>query len=357
MGEAKPLIPEDYTITLAEALDNRSRVGRRVNDSAMPRKAMATSQTQPPPAQLSSIYDEIKQLWISTYTTIHRSPDERDEFTEFLSEQEREARSKTTVGLQPWLGILEFGIEWLSYVHVALTESAEADKGRPEHVAAWVLTGSAVSFGLSIRLLCISGFDTPARALLRSYVETLFLCLAILDDKTLARAFVDAHADAEIKTFWHKEASPKNLHTRIMQIEKKTGLTDDQIDPLKAWRLEEYEILSQSPHLSFLAALLAARSNPLGDRQVFKVGIFGLASENSHRTISYAAATTWYFSRLCWDYLVGKQSDGRLLVVDESDEWHRKIVLGRDVLSQVTLAHWDELGLGSPNDDVDDNST
>src|SRR5436190_100400 len=117
--------------------------------------------------------------------------------------------------------------------------------------APWALVGSAVSFGLSIRSLTLSGFDTPARALLRTYVETLLLCIAVLHDQSLAKAYVAAEADAEVKNFWHSVASPKRLHDRIIAVERKLGLDDEAIDGMTKWRREEYEILSQSSHLSF----------------------------------------------------------------------------------------------------------
>jgi hypothetical protein len=127
-----------------------------------------------------TIYEEIEGAWDKAYSEIERSPDDRGIFNDFISDLEKQSRATAIVELQPWLAIFELGIEWLSYVHVALTSSLE-DKKREkgdQHRSAWSLVGSAVSFGLSIRLLCISGFDTPAKALLRTYTEALFLCLA-----------------------------------------------------------------------------------------------------------------------------------------------------------------------------------
>ncbi len=128
----------------------------------------------------SSIYLEIDRAWASAYDSIERSPDDRDVFTDFISDLEKQSRTVATVELQPWLAIFEFGLEWLSFVHVALTNSLDDRKAvmGDRYLATWSLIGSAVSFGLSIRLLCISGFDTPAKALLRTYTEALFLCLA-----------------------------------------------------------------------------------------------------------------------------------------------------------------------------------
>jgi hypothetical protein len=293
-----------------------------------------------------TIYEEIESGWAKAYENIRLSEDERGSFTEFISDEEGQARTKAIVDLQPWLAIFELGIEWLSYVHVALTNDLERKSGDSRYRATWTLVGSAVSFGLSIRLLCISGFDTPAKALLRSYTEALLLCLAVLDDKQMATAFVNSETDEQVKNFWHSMGSPKNLHKRITEIERKSGLSSADIDSMTSWRREEYEILSQSSHLSYTASVLTSRTQPLGeDEEKLAIGIWGMASEWSHRTVFYAAATTWYFSRYSYPHLIGRQPSEGVLTFDRADEWQRKIVLGRDVLADVVLAHWKQEGL------------
>jgi hypothetical protein len=290
-----------------------------------------------------TIYDEIEKTWAKAYDDVQRKQDERGSFTEFISDEETEARTKGIVDLQPWLAIFELGIEWLSYVHVALSNDLEKNTGDSRYRATWALVGSAVSFGLSIRLLCISGFDTPARALSRSYTEALLLCLAALDDEQMATAFVNSETDEQIKNFWHSIASPKNLHKRIIEIERKSGLSSADVDSMTSWRREEYEILSQSSHLSYAASVLTSRTRPLGgDEDKRAIGIWGMASEFSHRTVFYAAATTWHFSRYGYRHLIGRQPSEGLLAFDREDEWQRKIALGRDVLADLVSAHWED---------------
>jgi hypothetical protein len=245
--------------------------------------------------------------------------------------------------LQPWLPIFEFGLEWLSFVHLALNKESEIGPRKPEFRVPWALVGSASAFGWSLRHLCLLGFDTPARALLRSYTEALFLCVAVLYDRNLTEAYSSADTDDKVVDFWHTLASPRNLHRRIIDIERSLGFESDLITDLTKWRRREYEVLSQSAHLSYLAACMTCLPVSINDNEIHRVGILGRASANSCRTLSYATRTTWYFSRLSNLRLLGKsESDGCLLVVDKEDENHRSIVIGRDVLSKVTLSHWDE---------------
>ncbi|NGN43501.1 hypothetical protein G6N74_20735 [Mesorhizobium sp. CGMCC 1.15528] len=271
---------------------------------------------------------------------MHRNPSPRDGFNELLLEAETEARAATTTALQPHLAIFEFGLEFLSYVHIALS-STEGHGPSSEHTrAAWALTGSAVSFGVSVRTLVISGLDTPARAILRTYVEALLLCTVVLHDPALGKAYVAADTDARVKDFWHSTASPKRLHERIIAIEKKIGFDTEMIDAMTKWRREEYEILSQSSHLSYLAAALTVVSGKLGKGDEYAPAIFGLASTHSPRTIFYAAAATWYFSRVSNPVLLGKEAGKCAIVLDKENEWHQRMVAARDTLSDVMRKHW-----------------
>ncbi|RWM04671.1 MAG: hypothetical protein EOR71_25995 [Mesorhizobium sp.] len=292
------------------------------------------------PIQEMNIHDEIEERWRAVYSDMRRDPPPRHRFRELLLEAETEARAETSTALQPHLAIFEFGLEFLSYVHVALS-SAEGFGPSNENVrAAWALLGSAVSFGVSIRSIVISGLDTSARALLRTYVETLLLCVAVLHDRPLGQAYIAAETDAQIKDFWHSVVSPKRLHEKVISIERKIGLDNETVDRLTSWRRQEYEILSQSSHLSYLAAALTSLSPGLGDREIFAPAIFGRATTHSHRTIFYAAATTWYFSRLSNQVLLGKDAAECAILLDKENDWHQRMVAARDTLSHVTLKFW-----------------
>ncbi|MEV8879533.1 hypothetical protein [Mesorhizobium ciceri] len=112
-----------------------------------------------------------------------------------------------------------------------------------------------------------------------------------------------------------------------------------KIDAMTKWRRKEYEILSQSSHLSYIAAALTILSGKLGQEEVFAPAIFELASVHSPHTIFYAAATTWYFSRLSNSVLLGKKAGECAIVLDKENDWHQRMVAARDTLSDVMLKH------------------
>lgn len=303
----------------------------------------------------SEVEQQFETEWAAQFTSVGLPVEDREGFVALLEEAENEARSRADDILQPSLCLLEFGLEWLAYAHVALNEAIFQDKNRAaelEHCRApWALIGAAVSFGASLRKLCIAGHDTPARALLRTFVETLFLCLAVMHDKQLGLNYLSAETDQQVKDFWHTSASPRNLHARIVAIESTGGLSSDESAQMVAWRRQEYEILSQASHLSYTAAILTVfpsiRSD--GSDTARATGIFGLSTDLSLRTLSYAAATTWYFSRFSYSKLIGRSSES-LLMLAKNDEWQKRIILGREALSAVTLKRWGEMFVGENGD-------
>lgn len=293
----------------------------------------------------SAIQAEIAALWNAYHADALRSAEPLSEFRELRQHVWSENEAKSTELLQPWLSIFEFGLEWLAHVHLALNAENEIGPKKSEFRVPWALVGSASSFGWSLRHACTLGFDTPARALLRTYVESLFLCLACLYDRALGDAYQAANADQKVVDFWHTLASPRNLHRRIVEIEKSLGLQADAITDLTEWRRAEYEVLSQSAHLSYFVAAMTCLPVSIDNEETHGIGIFGRATANSNRTLSYAARTTWYFCRLSYNKLIGRsEEDSCLLVVDKEDENHRSVVIGSEVLSTVTLS----TGMTSP---------
>ena len=110
---------------------------------------------------------------------------------------------------------------------------------------------------------------------------------------------------------------------------------------LTEWRRQEYEVMSQSSHLSYLASTMTCLPELIDREEQYGIGIFGRASANSHRTVSYAARMIWYFSRVSYNKIIGSvNSKDSLLTVNKEDENHQSIVIGAEVLSAITLKYW-----------------
>ena len=280
------------------------------------------------------IYQEIKREWMALHQGMPSETPERAElFSELCGALETEYRRHAIDRLQPWLGIFEFGIEWLTYVHMGL-DTQHSNHDRPYHRVASALTGSAVSFGYSLRTLCLSGFVTPALTLLRTYDEALLLCLAALYDEDFAHAYQNAQNAEQARKFWDEHASPTRLQRRMTQLEQKMGLDRESIGGMAKYRAERQSRLSQSAHLSYDAAGLTAAVEPtLSDDDRFRSGILKFNAEVCQGTILSAAFTTWYFSRLApLQWLPG---------FDRESDWQRRIAIAKQVLSTISLRHFE----------------
>jgi hypothetical protein len=289
----------------------------------------------------SEIDGEINELRRAFYADAVRTAPPREEWRQRRQELWAENARNGADYLQPWLAIFELGLDWLGEVHLGLNHEQELGPRDPRCRVPWALIGSATAFGWALRHACLTGFDTPGRALLRTYVESLFLCLAVLYDRSLSDLYQAADTDEKVVTFWHTHASPKNLHRRVIEIEKSLGFDAAHIQEMTAWRRREYEVMSQSSHLSYIAACMTCVPVSIEDEEIHRMGIFGRASANSRRTIGYAARTAWYFCRLSHGKILGVPGDGEsLLTLNKDDETHQAIVIGRDVLSAITRKHW-----------------
>jgi len=68
----------------------------------------------------------------------------------------------------------------------------------------WVLTGAACTQVIAIRKLCLYGLDLPARAVLRTLIETLAVCTITTFDRDLRKHFMDAENFEQAKDVWKK---------------------------------------------------------------------------------------------------------------------------------------------------------
>lgn len=289
----------------------------------------------------SAVEAEIETLWQKHLADDEQAHSVEAEFRQFRDELWQANCETASKGLQPWLLIFELGLDWLLSVYVAISKEDGGIPTKPERRIPWALIGAAIAFGWSLRQLCVQGFDTPARALLRTYVETLLLCIAVLDDKSLGDEYAAAQDETSAKNFWHTSASPRRLHQRIMEIERRFGFEAEAISALAQWRRTEYVVLSESAHLSYVAAAVTCMPSSILDGQ-HGFGVLGRVSNFSIRTLVYAAKTTWYFSQLSSIWLVSTKDDSGLLSLESERKYGRLIVAGREVLSEVIRTHWDD---------------
>lgn len=108
------------------------------------------------------------------------------------------------------------------------------------------------------------------------------------------------------------------------------------------YRRNEYDVLSQFSHLSYIAAGMASLVEEIKNEGHCAVGVFGAASTHSYRTVHYAMFTTWYFSRMINPVILGKETGKYVILLNRDDEWHQKMWVASKVLSEIMLEHSSE---------------
>ncbi|MER0214824.1 MAG: hypothetical protein DU481_01235 [Nitrosomonas sp.] len=282
------------------------------------------------------IHDELLQAWSRyfkdasiEYSDIHGLRNYRPKASLLAAEAEIDA-------LQPWFAVQEVTVDLLFNIYLSLNNNVPGPPVEHRRLAPWALVGAASGFGASLLLSCAAGYDTPAKAQLRTYTEALLLLAATQYDSKLADDYLSATTDAKVLDFWHKKAGPTKLHKRIIAIEKQFGFSDAEIASFTELRRREYETLSQSSHLSFLGATMTCLSPSITDPDILRLRLLGGPTMSSLRTLGYAAFTTWHVLRLVKaKFLPISKSDEPLLIISPQDPISQRIMAGWFALEQT----------------------
>lgn len=246
--------------------------------------------------------------------------------------------------LEPWFTVFEVGLWWLNLVHFVLSLSSEEELPIPSDeklLAPWALMGIARSYGEGVRTLMLRGLDSPARACLRSFTESLLLCLAIFEDEELGVRYRAAQGPEAAKSFWHVHVSPKKLHERIVALERRAGLGDAHISELTEWRKDRYEMFSEAVHPSYVncIAMMFVSEGEGEDAPHRYQGRFDSVIANSVETASFAARLLWQFQIFARIYLfAGLKGKGPYFTLSDDDPMHKAIFAAGEVLNAATLA-------------------
>ncbi|MBM4295112.1 MAG: hypothetical protein FJ126_09465 [Deltaproteobacteria bacterium] len=297
---------------------------------------------------MNKIQKEISQLWDEAFAELSEKSDEiawDRNFLKLLNKSEKEAKKEAVKNLEPWISILNEGIQWLAQLHVALSLARTGDFEKDKAILVpFALVGSACAHSVAIRRLILSGLDASAKMLLRTLIETLNVCIAVIDDIELANNFMAAQDFEIAKKFWNQELSSKKLDGILAKIEKKINLEEEVVRDLKAWRKETLSLCSQYVHPSYVASLFAAEPPSVLSPYHHTPGIFGKTSITSLRTLPEVCKAIWYFSRIGIDVLMKfakKQGEGAPVWQVFQGDNGRAFIVGREIYSKIMLRYWD----------------
>ncbi len=290
-----------------------------------------------------SIENEIELLWqvVAAQAGIESPYDAN--FGHFLDETGVESQKIAQASLQPWLSILEQEISWLGVLHLALTDAMDSTARHLQ--AIWALTGAACAQAVAIRKLCLIGVDGPAKAILRSLIETLDVCTAITYDAQLRQRFKEAVGFDDAKQLWRDEFTEKKMRKRLQQVYQTAALEPDVLTRVRDWLEEELTMGSQAVHPSYTAATFSARPMSF-DPHRFPVGVFGECTPFSIRTLDQATKVIWLYATLGFNGLIEPDTATGLplYVPNDKNLKDRHVNGGRGVITALVLRHWTEAG-------------
>lgn len=292
---------------------------------------------------MKSIKNEINELW-DYYTKKAQITSPYDnEFTKTILEIEKKAEKDATEKLNPWLQILEEGIQCLANLNAILDIALTGSDGKSYLRVPWALTGAACVQSVAIRRLVLSGLDSPARSIQRSLDEHLIACIVTLGKKELRKGFFEPDSPKEAKLFWHKQLTSKKIESHLNEIEKTIGIDSETRIAFNEFRKQEKAINSLAVHPSYVTSSLTTMPICLDETETLRPGILGCASTLSIRTLDYACKTIWYFSRIGFILLFETFSDQKpLFSLNPLYEMNQVVVIGREIYSKLVLKYWEE---------------
>jgi len=291
---------------------------------------------------MNSTKNEIIELWdYYTKKAQIKSPYD-NEFDETILEYEKEAEKTVVERLNPWLQILEEGIQWLANLNATLDVALKESEGDNYLRVPWALTGAACVQSVAIRRLVLSGLDSPARTILRSLDEHLIVCIVTLANKELRKEFFKPDSPEESRTLWHKELTSRKIESHLNEVEKTIGFDSETQKSFSDFRKQEKAINSLAVHPSYVTSALSAMPICLDENGTHKPGILGCASELSIRTLDYACKAIWYFSRIGFLLLFESYShQPPLFSLNPKDEMNQVVLIGREILSKLVIKYWE----------------
>jgi hypothetical protein len=291
---------------------------------------------------MKSIQEEIKQTWEEIIDQTGWDSLFEPDFGSVVDASGAKVEERTRVELEPWLSILEQEIKWLSCLFFVLDDYC--DELDSDFRVPWSLAGAACTQATAIRKLCLCGLDLPAKAVLRTLIETLNIFVLTIKDRELLRSYRAADLDSA-REFWHKELGSRKLRAKLTELYTGLDLEPGLLAQILDWQRREVALASQAIHPSYTLSVFASMP-PTFDSDMCKPGILGAATPLSLRTLSEASKTIWLHGRLGFRLLIDPLDDtgvGLLKLEGNKKQADRIVAYGYLVIDKLVQRHWDDV--------------
>jgi hypothetical protein len=273
------------------------------------------------------------------------------ELRELVDHSAERARAKDLPDLELWVAMYDEMVSWLLSLQGVFQRRMKAGQKLSDfEKAIFLVLARIIADAISLRHLILLGFDTSGRTLLRSTAEYMEVLVAIIDDPPFAAEFLKSDSPETAKVFWEQHLRSGRIRRRVRAAWRRFATGDTPEDEAAAlwfasWGNQWTEQLSSLTHPSLGACLLTINPpqvKPHGDAWL---GHWGDKAD-------FSAETIYIFAANLFPILAASRGfpfegfNGVLaepIPYDETDEEHRHIRLGRDVIGSLILS------LGTPN--------
>lgn len=255
---------------------------------------------------------------------------------------ERNAKIKSD-HIDLWVAILDEHISWfISLATVIWNKPSKNDKVTNFEKCVFLVLSKIISDTTALRHLILLGFDTSARAILRSVAEYLEILVALIHEPTLADEFVKTDTPENAQAFWMTHLRGGKIRKRVTEawLDFLGRENRETAEWFSNWGRNSIPMLSGLAHPSLGGGLFSAI--PLKSQYPDEpwMGFFGDKAESSIDTIFIYLQFVFPVLLLNRSFPFGMGAPHFRIKrrYKKSDELHRHVKIGRDVLASLILS-------------------
>lgn len=239
-----------------------------------------------------------------------------------------------------WVAIFDECISWLVSLHSVIYGDRKPGKLSVFESATTIIVGKLIADSLAMRQLILAGFNNSANPLLRSVSEYMEVLVAILHAPAFAESFVASDTPEAAQKFWEQHLRGGKIRRRVTAAwnDFMKGDNDPAAQWFANWGRSSQPILSGISHPSYGGALHALIPGKVKYETDQWLGMLGEKSDDSTNTIYTYLHYLFPILLLSRKFPFDGCGAHIQRAYDETNELHRHVQIGRDILASLILS-------------------
>jgi hypothetical protein len=245
--------------------------------------------------------------------------------------------------LQPYLAIVDESIHFLVHLFEFAFEQRKRGIGDP---GLTVLLGRLTNLCAAIRVLLASGFDQPARPLVRTLLESLDVATVVVVDPEFAAKFTSVTDDAmsmNEQEFWKSQVAFGRIHKRVDEIIGAVGLSEHERAWYRQQRRTFNDWLSGPTHASAVSASLSTLTPSLDLPGILVVAPFGALSTHTPQLLDDIGKELFRFGAVMMRIALSQDCPEPFASASKSSIGWQSVLAAYLTMQQVVEHHWDDI--------------